>query len=135
MADGTRILNGMPGWVREVARFILVGGAAAGVDFGILWLGMQAGLSPHVARVPAVAVAVCFTWWFNRKLTFQTERPPSWREFGHYVGVAMAGIVLNLCIYWIALWAGAAVWFAFALGTGFTAIFSFLRYRVILGRA
>jgi len=135
MTDGSRSLDAMPGWVREVARFIMVGGAAAVVDFGVLWLGIQAGLSPPAARVPALAIAVCFTWWFNRKLTFRTQLPPSWREFAHYVGVAMAGVPLTLLVYWTALWAGAAVWFAFVLSTGFTAVFSFLRYRVILGRS
>ncbi len=115
-------------------RFALVGGAAAVVDFGVLWLGMALGLSPQLARIPGVAAAMCFTWWFNRKLTFKTVRPPSWQEFGHYVSVALAGILLNLSIYWVALWAGAPVWLAFVLGTGITAVFSFLRYKMILGR-
>jgi len=133
MADMAGRPHKLPGWLGEAVRFAVVGGSAAGVDYGVLWIGMALGLSPQLARVPAVAVAMCFTWWFNRKLTFKTERAPSWREFGHYVSVAMAGILLNLSIYWIALWAGAPVWLAFVLGTGITAVFSFLRYKVILG--
>jgi putative flippase GtrA len=71
------------------------------------------------------AAAMVVTWALNRTLTFASETPPNWREFGHYAAVA---------IYWIALALGAPTWAAFILGVGLTAVFSFWRYRRLLGK-
>lgn len=114
-------------------RFGIVGGLAAALDFGVLSLIISGGGSRYGARIVSVAVSMVFTWILNRRLTFATATPPSWAEFGRYTAVAMAGIVLNLTIYWSALGLGAATWLAFVLGAGFTAVFSFFRYRAVLG--
>ena len=44
----------------------------------------------------------------------------------------LTGSALNLAIYWVALYLGAPTTVAFVLGTGLTAIFSFIRYRALL---
>lgn len=99
----------------------------------MLQLLIGVGGSRYAARIASVAVSMVFTWALNRRLTFATAASPSWSEFGRYTAVAMAGIALNLTIYWTALWFGAATWLAFVLGTGITAVFSFFRYRAVLG--
>ena len=123
-----------PIWVGQAARFVVVGVLAAGLDYGVLRLIMALGGSRYAGRIVSVAVAVVFTWALNRTLTFATVDPPSWREFRHYVVVALAGSGLNLAIYWLALILGAPTWAAFGLGVGLTAIFSFWRYRKLLHR-
>jgi len=122
----------LPVWAVRVATFLFVGGSAAALDFAILSGIVAAGGSRYGARVASVAVATVYTWALNRRLTFATKAPPSWGEFARYVAVAMAGIALNLAIYWAALYAGAATWAAFALGTGITAVFSYFRYKAVL---
>lgn len=124
-----------PGGLRgQVLRFLFVGGSAAAIDFGVLALGIQLGGSRYASRVASVAVAIVYTWWLNRRLTFATPAPPSWREFGHYVGVTLAGSLINLLLYSAALWLGAPLWLAFGIGTGTAAVFNFLRYRAIFGK-
>lgn len=123
----------LPAWVGQVMRFGIVGGLAAALDFGVLSLIIGAGGSRYAARIVSVAMSMVFTWFLNRRLTFATATPPSWAEFGRYTAVAIAGIALNLAIYWSALWFGAATWLAFVVGTGITAVFSFFRYRAVLG--
>ncbi len=122
----------IPDWARQVAKFLFVGGSAAAIDFGVLSGFVALGLSPYLARIISVAVATVYTWLLNRRLTFATAAPPSWREFGRYIAVAMAGIALNLTIYWSALYLGAPTWAAFVLGTGVTAVFSYFRYKAVL---
>ena len=124
----------IPALVHQVGRFVLVGGLAAVVDFGVLSLIIYAGGSRYWGRIVSVAVAMVFTWVLNRTLTFATPGPPTWREFTHYIATAIVGVLLNLAIYWTALRAGLPTWAAFVLGTGLVTVFSFLRYRAILHR-
>jgi putative flippase GtrA len=124
-----------PAWVGQVIRFGLVGGLAAMLDYGVLWLVVHAGGSRYAARVLSIAVAMLFTWVLNRTLTFRTEAPPTWREFIHYMAVGLSGSLLNLAIYWCLLWLRATTSVAFVAGTLLTAIYSFLRYRSLLGPA
>ncbi len=123
----------MPDWVGAVARFGIVGGLAAGLDYTTLRLLIWQGMSPYYARIVSVAVTVVFTWALNRTLTFKVATPPSWREFGHYVAVAIGGIILNLGIYSGLLWVGLPLTIAFVIATGLTAVYSFLRYRLVFG--
>lgn len=126
------VVGALPAWVGQAVRFGIVGLLAAGVDFGVLHAGMALGAGPGLARVPAVAVALVFTWLLNRRLTFRTPVPPSWVEFVRYAFSGLLGMAINLAIYWIALALGAPVWFAFTVGVGIAAVVTFLRYRAVL---
>lgn len=117
---------------RHAVRFGAVGLAAAGVDYGVLMGLVQLGAMPALARLPSTAVALVFTWVFNRRLTFATRAPPSWREFARYAAAALAGIAINLGVYWGALALALPLWLAFVAGTGVAAIYTFLNYRKLL---
>jgi len=119
----------LPAWAGAITRFLFVGGLAAGLDYGILKLLIWRDISPYYARILSLAVTVVFTWQLNRRLTWQVAAPPSWREFGHYVAVAIGGVVLNYGIYSGLLWLGTPLTLAFVAATGLTAVYSFLRYR------
>ena len=119
----------LPSWVGPVARFGIVGGLAAGLDYSILKLLVWQGVSPYYGRFVSVPISMVFTWVLNRTVTFQAAAPPSWREFGHYVAVALGGMALNLAIYSSLLWLGLPLTVAFVIATGLTAVYSFLRYR------
>lgn len=116
----------------QAARFAVVGGLAATLDFAILGIIVEAGGSRYAGRIVSVAIGLVFTWALNRRLTFATPAPPTWGEFARYAAVAMTGIALNLTVYWLTLGAGMPLWLAFALGTGLAAVFNFFRYRALL---
>jgi putative flippase GtrA len=117
----------------QLVRFGLVGGSAAALDFAVLMTVIHFGGSRYFSRVISVGMAMVYTWALNRRLTFATVAAPSWREFGHYVAVTLAGVTINLVLYSTALWVGAPVPLAFVIGTGTAAVFNFLRYRILLG--
>ncbi len=123
----------LPEWVGAAARFGVVGGLATGLDYIVLKLLIWQGMSPYYGRFISVSVSVVFTWLLNRTLTFKVAAPPSWREFGHYVAVAIGGILLNLGIYSGLLWLKVPLTIAFVVATGLTAVYSFLRYRAVFG--
>lgn len=116
----------------QVFRFLLVGGTAALIDYGVLMAGIHFGGSRYFSRILSIAVAVVYTWWLNRHLTFATAAPPSWREFAQYGVLALAGSLLSFALYSGSLWLGAPIWLAFGIGTGVASVFNFLRYRALL---
>lgn len=123
----------LPAWAGQAARFVVVGGLAFVLDAGVLWLTLQAGASPYAGRVLSIAVAIVFTWWLNRRLTFATAAPPSWREFGAYALQSLLGAGINYAVYVAVIAAGAPVIVGLVLGTGVAAVVNFVRYRAILG--
>lgn len=125
-------LAAIPGTKGEVLRFGIVGVLAAGLDFALLSGAVRLGVSPYLARIGSVAVAMTFTWWLNRNLTFAATAPPSWSEYGRYVGTSLLGSAINYGLYSGGVYIGLPLWLAFAIGTGVAAVFNFLRYRALL---
>lgn len=121
-----------PPWTAQVGKFAVVGGLAFALDAGILWLTLQAGASPYAGRVLSIAVSIVFTWWLNRRLTFATAAPPSWREFGAYGLQSLLGAGVNYAVYAGAIAAGLPVIAGLVLGTGVASVLNFVRYRTIL---
>jgi putative flippase GtrA len=122
----------LPPWAAQVGKFAVVGGLAFLLDAGVLWLTLQAGASPYAGRVVSIAVSIVFTWWLNRRLTFATSAPPSWREFGAYGLQSLFGAAVNYAVYAGAIAAGLPVIAGLVLGTGIASVFNFVRYRAIL---
>lgn len=52
-------------------QFALIGTAGFLVNECILFIALHIGLNKYQAWFPAFAVAVTFTWWGNRTLTFR----------------------------------------------------------------
>ncbi len=122
----------LPPWATQVAKFAVVGGLAFLLDAGVLWLTMRAGASPYAGRVLSIAVSIVFTWGLNRRLTFATAAPPSWREFGAYGLQSLLGAVVNYAVYSGVIAAGAPVIVGLVLGTAVASVLNFFRYRAIL---
>ena len=116
----------------EGVRFGVVGLLAFALDAGVLALTLHAGASPYAGRVLSIAVAIVLTYWLNRRLTFRTTTPPSWREFGGYALQSLAGAALNYAVYSGVVAGGGGVPLALVLGTGLAAAFNFVRYRALL---
>lgn len=78
-------------------RFAVSGVLGLGVDTAVLYGLMAVGLPFAVARLLSFLAAATFTWAFNRRVTFQTgeTRPPSWREWAHYLAAMAVGGLVN----------------------------------------
>jgi putative flippase GtrA len=125
-------MRALPPWAGQVVRFGITGGLGFVLDAGVLWLMIHAGASPYAGRVVSIAAAIVLTWWLNRRLTFRTAAPPSWREFGAFVLQSLAGAAVNYAVYSALLWAASPIWLALVAGTGVASVFNFFRYRAIL---
>jgi putative flippase GtrA len=58
----------------EFARFAVIGTAAFFVDTAVLYAGLAAGLGFYAGRALSYLVAVTFTWYGNRRITFAATR-------------------------------------------------------------
>lgn len=113
-------------------RFLLVGGSGFLIDVGITYLLILFGFPAWLARVPAIALAMTFTWLANRHFTYAVETARSTGEALRYASVAAAMAVVNYLIYYALvshdIWPVAAVTIATACQT----ILSFHLYRHIV---
>lgn len=113
-------------------RFLLVGLSGFLIDEGLTGLLVQAGAPFWLARPPAIALAMGFTWWANRHFTYEVESARSAREAIRYAAVAMAMAAGNYLIYLTLVVNGIGPMSAVAIATGCQTLISFHLYRHIV---
>ncbi len=90
-------------FVRQFAKFGVVGMVALTVDVGLFNLLLYVGPDPVLAgqplqaKVVSVAAATMVSWLGNRYWTFRkTRRPHPWRELGLFTLMCTIGLGLSL---------------------------------------
>lgn len=113
----------------EFFRFVIVGCLGFVVDAGIVFALSEAGVSPILARIPALVAAIFTTWILNRTLTFHVNAPKSRDEVLRYIAVALSAAALNFLLYSALVIMG--VWPVTAVATSTIALLfvSFYGYR------
>lgn len=121
--------------IRKFARFVVVGVVGFGVDAGLTVGLSKVGLSPIVARIPALVCAVFSTWYLNRMFTFEVEEPPNREELVRYFFVAISSALLNFILYSAFVYNSIAPLYAVAIATLSLTILSFFAYKTFAFRA
>ena len=108
--------------MKRFLRFCAAGAAAYAVDAGVLMaLVSLVGMNPYAARVISFLAAATFTWWLNRRYTFEVKRRPTRAEWMAYVALMAIGAAVNYATYAAAItwWplARSHLWLAVALGS------------------
>ena len=86
----------------RVLRFGIVGAAGYFVNAAALWLVLHVfALDKYTSYVPAFLVAVTFTWWGNRVLTFHEHaaRENLFVEWARFVAANLVGFFANWALY------------------------------------
>ena len=89
-------------WNSRIIRFGLVGTAGFVVNEAALWVMLTlVHLDRYTAQIPAFFVAVTFTWWGNRVLTFREHAAQTslLREWAKFVVANGLGAVANYLLY------------------------------------
>lgn len=126
-------MTGRGARARHVVSFVLVGVASFAVDLGLLlFLRHVLGLSPFVARVPAIGAAMVFGWLCNRTFTFRVAEPRHLAEFLRYMTASGVAISVNYTTFAAILLAVPATPLALAafVGSGVAAGVSYAGYRL-----
>lgn len=77
--------------LRRVARFLLVGGANTLIDFLVLFLLTGIGIALWPANMASTAVALIFSYFANRKFTFQSQQQ-GLAQLARFVGITLVGL-------------------------------------------
>jgi len=81
----------------QFLRFAVIGAFGFGVDAGVLWLAMDAGMGFHAGRVLSFLTAVSFTWALNRRHSFPSREGASrLHQWLRYVLAMLVGGAVNL---------------------------------------
>jgi putative flippase GtrA len=110
-------------------RFLLVGGTGFIIDAGLTEVLIHIGAPPSLSRIPAIGLAMLFSWVANRRLTYRVEEKANIQEAGRYFAVAAVMALLNYAMYLalVALaWRPLA---AIVVATAAQATLSFYAYR------
>jgi putative flippase GtrA len=116
-------------------RFVIVGLIGFLVDSSGTLSLIALGMSPFLARPPAILAAMTATWLLNRQFTFQVKERRSASEAIRYAAVAIAAALLNYGAYSLFILWGLPPFPAVALATGIQVGFSFVGYRRFAFRA
>jgi putative flippase GtrA len=125
--------------MRQIPAFIVVGSIGFCVDAGLtVLIAKGLGLSPFLARPPAVVAATIATFLLNRAFTFRGRRDHWMSAFLRYCLVAASGQALNYAVYAVALMAigafgvaqtSAVIAFSVACGAGAAMFLTFAGFR------
>lgn len=85
--------------MKRLAWFFLAGGGGFVIDAGLTHLLILAGLSPFAARVPAIMLAMIFTWWINRQRTFGKSDRSLVAEGFRYWAVGITSALVSYAVY------------------------------------
>jgi putative flippase GtrA len=113
-------------------RFLLVGGCGFVIDAGVTYLLVLLNLAPWLARIPAIMLAMTFTWLANRYFTYQVKTQRSADEAFRYMLVASLMAGLNYSIYLGLVKYGVLPVAAVTVATAFQTVISFRCYQFLV---
>lgn len=113
-------------------RFLLIGGLGFVIDASVTYMLIVMGFAPWLARIPAILLAMVFTWLGNRQFTYKVKQTRSAAEAMRYAFTAIAMALVNYATFVVlvsyGMWPVAAVIVATACQT----ILSFHAYRSLV---
>jgi putative flippase GtrA len=113
LTHGQDAIVGRDDLTRQIPAFIVVGSIGFCIDAGLTVLIVKGlGLSPLLARPPAVVAATITNFMLNRAFTFGDNRGDWLAAFLRYCLVAASGQALNYAVYAVVLTVIGALGFA-----------------------
>ncbi|WP_424183765.1 GtrA family protein [Actinokineospora sp. G85] len=128
-----------PGVVRQLARFALVGGFCALVDFGLYWLLLQAGLWEHAAKALSFIAGTTTAYFLNKRFTFTDAADRGAAQAGGFAVLYTVTFFVNVGANALVLfllpdspWRVATAW---VIAQGLATTINFVLLRTVVFRA
>lgn len=110
-------------------RFVLVGGTGFLIDISLTCLLIMLNVAPWLSRVPAIILAMAFTWLANRYFTYRVRTACTAGEAFRYACVASVMALANYTIYLVLVTNGMAAVVAVTVATALQTIVGFYSYE------
>jgi putative flippase GtrA len=112
--------------------FVIVGGLGFVINAGITLALIYFGISPLIARVPAILFAIAFTWLANRRITFNIGTKPTGEEVIRYLAVAICMACFNYLLFTLFIMLNLSVFIAITFATAIQTMLSFYGYKKLV---
>lgn len=121
--------------IKQIGRFLVVGGLAFLVDYGVLWTMVDLLKANYlVASTLSFSVSVIFNYALSSIWVF--ESAGNGNQIGNFVvfvAMSVVGLLLNLAIMWFAVDALELYYLVAKVGsTGIVMIYNFISRKIIL---
>jgi putative flippase GtrA len=91
------------GLQREFLRYLLVGGCAFLLDWGLLALGMALGWHYQIATLCGFVAGMLCCFWLSVRFVWRGTRATGWRSFVVFALVGLGGMALTSLLMWLAV--------------------------------
>ena len=121
----------------QVVRFVVTGGLAAVVDYGLYQLLLAAGLQLSVAKALSFVVGTTTAYLINRRWTFRAggSRATFAKVMGLYALTFVVQVGLNAVLVRVLPEAWWRITLAFVLAQGTATVINFVVQRTLIFRA
>ena len=123
---------------RQILRFLVVGGLAFFVDYGVLWALVDLlAVNYLIASAISFAVSVIFNYVLSTLWVFDcSESGNKVGNFVIFVVLSIIGLLLNLAIMWLAVDVVKIHYLIAKIGsTGIVMVYNFITRKLILDQA
>lgn len=93
---------------RQLARYGLVGLANTAIGYGLILFGLHMGLGDYRANALGFAVGLCFSFFANRRFTFDRRDSASGSEVRRFLFCFLIAYAANLAVVGLGRAAGHA---------------------------
>lgn len=131
--DAPSMLQGLRG---QLARFLVVGFTAMGIDFAVYRGLLALGTAIHPAKGLGFVTGALFAYFANRAITFQLGR--GWRQdevirfVKVYAGALAANVAVNFLVLNLIGRSEAGIGVAFVVATGVSAALNFVGMKLFV---
>lgn len=122
----------------ELARFLIVGITAVGIDYASYRLCMALGWPIGNAKATGYIAGAVFGYFANRFFTFRVATAWHWSETVRFIGVYLSSLLANVSVNALALTllgrSELAITLAFIAATGTSTALNFLGMKFLVFR-
>jgi putative flippase GtrA len=122
------------GLVQQLARFVLIGGFCALVDFGVYEGLLALGLWVHLAKALSFVAGTTTAFFLNRRFTFAAGNTGGMGQLGGFVLLYTVTFFVNVGTNALMLHFGLAIPLAWVVAQGVATVINFVMLRTVVFR-
>ncbi|TDV51011.1 GtrA family protein [Actinophytocola oryzae] len=123
------------GLVQQLARFVLIGGFCALVDFGVYQGLLALGLWIHLAKALSFVAGTTTAFFLNRRFTFAAGNTGGARQLGGFVLLYTVTFFVNVGTNALMLALSLPIIVAWVVAQGVATAINFVMLRTVVFRA
>lgn len=119
--------------IKEAIRFLIIGGISTTIDFLLyIFLYKVERFDIVLAKICSMLAASLFSYFLNKKWTFQNKKKKSLEMLLKYYGVFTTNVIVNVSINKLLFSLTKSIRIAFVVATGIATIVNYVMQKYIV---